>query len=297
VGQKRVTVVDLSQEEKEDQQQKVSQKRAAKAKKVLRVGKGTGRLADKGESIEDVVLAEEKPIEPKTPDKPATLLTEEKEKPEEIIKLEKKPRERSRRYKFARSVVDRTIVYPLDQAIELVKKASISRFDGTISAHLNLKDTGISADVPFPHPTGKQLRVAIATEALLKKIEKKKIDFDILLATPEMMPKITKLAKILGPKGLMPNPKNKTITDNPKTRKKELESGKVHVKSESKAPLMHVTVGKSSLDSKKLEKNIRALIEAVRPKNITKLTLASTMSPGVKVDLSQFEKINNLLPT
>ncbi|MCH7951115.1 50S ribosomal protein L1 [Patescibacteria group bacterium] len=205
-------------------------------------------------------------------------------------KRERKPRVRSRRYKLARSRVDRTKPYPIDEAIELVKKTSIARFDGTISAHLNLNEEKVSADVTFPHSTGKQARVAIATDTLLKKIEEKKIDFDVLLATPDTMKKIVKVAKILGPMGLMPNPKTGTVTDDPKKRKKELESGTTQVKTEGKAPLMHVVIGKTSLDTKKLTENLKALVTAVDTKRIKKLTLASTMSPGVKVELSEFQK-------
>jgi large subunit ribosomal protein L1 len=104
------------------------------------------------------------------------------------------------------------------------------------------------------------------------------------------MKKLNKFAKILGPKGLMPNPKNGTLTDDPKKRKKELESGKTQVKTESKAPLMHVVIGKTSSDSKKLSENLNALVTAVDPKRIKKLTLASTMSPGIKVELSNLQK-------
>lgn len=285
MGQKRVSLVDLSQ--KADQQQKkVSQKTVKKSpKKAMKLPKGSGKLADKGETIEDIILPEEKEKQ---------ALEEITEISQETKASQKKPRLRGRRYKFARSIVDRTITYPLDRAIELLKKTSICRFDGTITAHLNLKETGINKEITFPHSTGKQTIVAIATDATLKKVEKGKIDFDILLATPDQMKNITKVAKILGPKGLMPNPKNKTITEKPEARKKELESGKTQVKTESKNPLMHVTIGKTSHKDKHLIENVTALIKAVESRNIKKLTLASTMSPGVKVSLAEFkQKINN----
>lgn len=276
MGQKRVTVVDLSEEE---QQKKVSQKRAAKTAGKVKGGKRAGRIADKAEPLAEIELE---------PEREEVSKKKTEIKKEEAV--EKAPRERSRRYKFARSMVDRSQTYQLDQAIDLVKKTSIARFDGTISAHFNLTDSGLTVDVPFPHPTGKKTRVAIATDALIKKIEEKKIDFDILLATPEMMKKLTKVAKILGPMGLMPNPKNGTITADPEKRKQELEGGTTQVKTESKAPLMHVVIGKTSGGSKKLSENLQVLIEAVGPKRIKKLTLASTMSPGVKVELGEFQK-------
>jgi large subunit ribosomal protein L1 len=275
MGQKRVTLVDLSEKE---QQKKVSQKRAAKTTgKTVSTGKRAGRIADKAESIEDIKLEAEKP-------------EEKEEKVEKKQVTERRPRVRGRRYKLARSQVDRTKSYPIDQAIDLIKRTSIARFNGTISAHLNLNQEKFTTEVNFPHPTGKQVRVAIASDAVFKKIEAKKIDFDVLLATPDMMKKLTKVAKILGPMGLMPNPKNGTLTDNPKKRKKELESGKTQVKTESKAPLMHIVIGKANQDTKKLSGNLQALIEAVDTKRIKKLTLASTMSPGVKVELSDLQK-------
>lgn len=286
MGQKKVTVIDLSRDE-DDQQTKVSQKTVKKSpKKAAAIAKGSGRLADKGVDIEDVILPEEMDQEK------AQEPTAETPQEEETETKAKKPRVRSRRYKLARSQVDRTITYPLDQAIELLKRTSISRFDGAVTAHLNLTESGFAKEVAFPHSTGKTLKVAVANEDLIKKIEQKKIDFDILLATPEIMPKITKVAKILGPMGLMPNPKNNTITQEPEKRKKELESGKTQIKGESKAPLMHVVIGKTSSSDQHLKENLLALTDAIASKNIKKLTLASTMSPGIKVDLASLEKPN-----
>jgi len=97
-----------------------------------------------------------------------------------------------------------------------------------------MKIQGERVGIQFPHSTGKNIIVAIADEKLLTEVEKGKIKFDVLLATPNMMPKLAKLAKILGPKGLMPNPKQGTLIDNPKDKKKELESGKITIRSDEK---------------------------------------------------------------
>jgi large subunit ribosomal protein L1 len=102
------------------------------------------------------------------------------------------------------------------------------------------------------------------------------------------MPKIAKLAKILGPKGLMPNPKNNTVTPDPEKRAKELASGKTTIKTERKAPLIHALIGKVNQPAKELEANVTALIKGLSILKIKKLTLSATMSPGVKVDLSKF---------
>ncbi|PIR61517.1 MAG: hypothetical protein COY81_00935 [Candidatus Pacebacteria bacterium CG_4_10_14_0_8_um_filter_43_12] len=200
-------------------------------------------------------------------------------------KKAKKEHKRSKKYASVRSLVDKTKLYDAFAAVELVKKLSYSKFVGTVTADVVVKDIGTQVDVAFPHSTGKVLRVVIATDELLKDIEAGKIEFDILLSQPAMVPKLAKFARILGPKGLMPNPKNGTITPNPELRKKELESGKVTFKTEKKQAVMHITLGKASMETKDLVENVHTLIEALGLK-ASKLTLTSTMSPAVKVKLS-----------
>jgi large subunit ribosomal protein L1 len=133
---------------------------------------------------------------------------------------------------------------------------------------------------------GAAKKVAIVTDELLKDIEKGKIEFDILVTSPAFMPKLAKFAKVLGPKGLMPSPKAGTVTPDPEKKAKEFEAGKTVVKAEAKFPLMHVTVGKINQADEELIANIKALLDAVKLKNVTKATLASTMSPGVKLQLN-----------
>jgi large subunit ribosomal protein L1 len=216
-------------------------------------------------------------------------------KVEENVTEGKKPKVstkvRSKRYVASRRLVDRTKTYSVKQTCELVTKTSYSKFPGTVVADLVTKDAKISAEVRFPHSTGKTLRVAVATEDLLKDIEAGKLEFDILVTKPQMMPKLAKFAKVLGPKGLMPNPKNKTIVDDPEKRQKELASGKVTVKTEKKSPLMHVVIGKTDLKAKKLEENLDTLIKAIGGRKILKLVLSATMSPGIKVDLTPYQAI------
>lgn len=196
---------------------------------------------------------------------------------------------RSKTYIAARAKVDRTKTYPLTKAVDLLLKTSYSKFTSTITADATVKDSKLNLETTFPHSTGRQIKVAIASEKLLKDIEKGNIDFDILITKPDLMPQIAKHARILGPKGLMPNPKNKTITDKPDERKKELEKGVVQIKTEKKHPLIHVVVGKTDQLSKEIIANTTHLINAIGPKRLTKLTLSATMSPGIKVDLSEFQ--------
>ncbi len=210
--------------------------------------------------------------------------TQEKTKP---ISLKPK-HERSKKYKAVRSKVDRTKTYDPFSAIELVKKLSYTQFPGTISAHLTLKEQGLTKEIAFPHSTGLERNIEIASDKTLKKIEAGEIDFDVLLAAPDMMSKLTKHAPILGPQGLMPNPKNGTLTPNPKQRKKELESGKRMLKTERKAPLIHVAIGKTDMDTQHLIENLQVLIEAFQNK-LEKVTIAATMSPGIKVSFETEE--------
>lgn len=202
-----------------------------------------------------------------------------------IQQQQKKPTNkkiRSKKYVSKNSQVDKTIKYELSKAVEMVKKLSYTKFDGTVEAHLIVREAGITANVSFPHSTGKSIRAAIFSEALIEELTNGVINFDVLIATASDMPKLTKFAKLLGPKGLMPNPKSGTLTTNPEGKKKELEAGKVNLKTEKKAPLMHVGIGKVSMDSAKLVENAQTLLDALQGK-VLKLTLSATMSPSVKV--------------
>lgn len=195
-------------------------------------------------------------------------------------------RVRGKKYISAKSKLDKTKKYKLDKAIELVKNLSYSKFEGTVEAHLVAKEAGISANISFPHSTGKSVKVAIFSDKLIKEIEANNINFDILIATPSDMAKLTKFARILGPKGLMPNPKSGTLTTNPEGKKKELEAGKVMVKTERKAPLVHIGVGKTNMSVENLADNVTALLDGFKGR-VEKLSLCSTMSPGVKVYLEK----------
>ena len=152
--------------------------------------------------------------------------------------------------------------------------------------NLVTKDTPTRVELTFPFVAGATKRVAIVTDELIKDIEKGKLEFDILVTSPAFMPKLAKYAKVLGPKGLMPSPKAGTVTNDPEKKAKEFAGGKTVVKAEAKFPLMHVTVGKIDQKEEELIANIQALLDGVKLKNVTKATLASTMSPGIKLQLN-----------
>jgi large subunit ribosomal protein L1 len=199
----------------------------------------------------------------------------------------KVPKVRSAKYQSARALIDRTIDYPLDQAVEMVKRVSYSKFPGTITLHVNLKKEMRPTELSLPFSTGKTVRVAIANDELLAALGEGKIDFDVLIATPQMMPKLAKFARVLGPKGLMPNPKNGTVTNDPEAKKSTLATGSITLKNEKKSPLVHVRVGKTTQPNEELVANVAAMIKAIGVFNVTKATIAPSMGPGVKIKVEK----------
>ncbi len=194
-----------------------------------------------------------------------------------------KTKKRSANYKAKMVEIDKNKVYSLPEALELLRKVKMTKFDETVELHINTTEAGINGQVKLPHGSGKEVRIAIASDELLSKIEAGKIDFDILIAEPAMMPKLARVAKVLGPKGLMPNPKNGTISENPEEAMKKFQGGQISFKTESKIPVMHLTVGKMSFGSDMLSENIKTIITAVKKDRITQVILKSTMSPAIKL--------------
>src|SRR3989344_1367996 len=209
--------------------------------------------------------------------------------PEEAKKKTKQKKttksHRSRRYKEMLLEVDRTKTYALTDALSLLPKVKLSKFDETVELHINTISMGISGQMKLPHGTGKATKVAIADDGLISEVERGKVNFDILVATPAMMPKLAKVAKILGPRGLMPNPKAGTITEKPEEVVKKYEGGVNNFRTELKAPIIHLTVGKLSFGEEKLSQNIKSAFDAVKKENIKTAVLKSTMSPGIKLQV------------
>ncbi len=179
--------------------------------------------------------------------------------------------------------VDKNKKYPLPDALALLRKVKIAKFDETVELHINTTEAGISGMVKLPYGTGKEIKVAVADDTLLQEIEKGKINFDILIATPDMMPSLAKVAKILGPRGLMPNPKNGTISQDPASALKKFQGGQISFKTENKIPVIHLSVGKTSFEDEKLKENITTVISTIKKDRIKNATLTSTMSPGIKL--------------
>ncbi len=192
-------------------------------------------------------------------------------------------RVRGKKYKEAKNKFDREKLYVVTEAVKLVKDTSYSKFDGTMELHLIVKKVGTSANVTLPFQAGKQKKVEIADESTVEKLKDGKIDFDILVATAAMMPKLVPFARLLGPKGLMPNPKNGTLVADEK-KAKSFSTGSVLIKTEKEAPLIHTVVGKNSQKDEETIANTEAVLKALGgAKQIIKAYLTSSMSPSVKL--------------
>ncbi len=216
--------------------------------------------------------------------------SEAKSRPESVGIKVGKAKVRSKKYQEVYNLIDHNKKYASDEAIELVKKTSLSKFDGNIEVHIRIlskvgKPEQLRGLLKYPHSTGKSVKVVVLDEKIAAEIEKTgKAEADIYLATPVLMPKIAKLAKILGPKGKMPNPKSGTITENPNKTKKELEDGQVEYKTDSYGNI-HQIIGKVSADKKILEENFRSLLAVVPSDKIVSITCCATMGPGIKVQI------------
>lgn len=271
----KIRVKTLGDEQAEKEQKKDAEKRHEQKKTVKAPGmKGGERVVAVGPTEEELQAVELK------------------EAPEEIKEEKKSKKEtkeqeafRSQKYQSLSTSFDKSKAYSLSEALNLLDKLQRGGFDETVELHINTNTLGISGNVTLPNGTGKKTRVAIASDTLIAEVEKGIINFDILVAEPAMMAKLARVAKILGPRGLMPNPKNGTITSNPEEIVKKYEGGQISFKTEAKSPIMHLTVGKMSFGHEKLTQNIDAMINAVKKSNIVNVTLKSTMSPGIKVNI------------
>ena len=227
---------------------------------------------------------------------------------------------RGKKYVEAAKLVDRTATYSAEEAVALVKKASTAKFDETVEAHIRTGCDGRHAEqqirgaVVLPHGTGKTVRVLVfakgakATEAeaagadfvggeeLIPKIQNEGwFDFDVVVATPDMMGVVGRLGRVLGPKGLMPHPNAGTVTMDVTKAIADIKAGKIEYRLD-KTNIVHVTVGKVSFTEEMLADNFKAIMDAIvkakpsalKGQYIKNITLTSTMGPGVKVDTTKY---------
>jgi len=282
MGKVRKVILGDEAAEKEQKRKADARREGKKAKKAHVAGVGL-------KGGERTVLVEGDELKPEVKE-----LMDKVEKGEEKGTKKKKvagPRQHGKKYQEAAKLVDKTKTYTLKEALKLVKLTSITKFDGTVELHININPLtlgdkkDIRGSVNLPHGTGKQVKVAVADDKLIDEITAGKINFDILVAHPSMMPKLAKVARVLGPKGLMPNPKTGTVTTDIEKRVKELSSGQVNYKSEPDNPIIHMAVGKVSFEEKQLVENIEAVLSALGKNKLTKVTITTTMGPGIKLTL------------
>ena len=283
----KIRVAKLGTDQEKEQKRRADARRQTKKSKKAKV-EGVGLHGG-----ERVAVVEGTEIRPEF--KKLIEEVESGESIEESAKKQKKlkkARIRSKKYTEKASLVDKIKLYTISEAVSLVKQTSFTKFDGTVELHLNLNPQSLGdkkdlrGTVALPHGTGKEVKVAIADDTVLADVEAGKINFDILVAHPSMMPKLAKIARILGPKGLMPNPKNGTVSPDPEKRASELSTGQVNFKTEPDQPIIHMSIGKVSFDDSKLSDNVTAVLAAVGNGKISRATLTSTMGPGIKLSLS-----------
>ena len=227
---------------------------------------------------------------------------------------------RGKKYVEAAKAIERGNLYDVAEAVALVKKTAVAKFDETIEAHIRTGCDGRHADqqirgaVVLPHGTGKQVRVLVfaknakadeakaagaefvGAEELIPKIQNEGwLDFDVVVATPDMMGVVGRLGRVLGPKGLMPNPKAGTVTMDVTKAVKDIKAGKIEYRLD-KTNIIHVPIGKASFSEEQLSDNFRTLIEAImkaRPSTLKgqylkSITITPTMGPGVKLSTAKF---------
>lgn len=228
---------------------------------------------------------------------------------------------KGKKYLEASKKVDKTKLYTVEEAINLVKETTITNFDSSVELALRLNldtkkaDQQLRGALVLPNGTGKTKKVLVIAKGaqaeaakaagadyvgdmdMLEKIEKENwFDFDTMIATPDMMPALGKIGKVLGPKGLMPNPKTGTVTMDTKTAVEEVKKGRVEYRTDSYGNV-HVIIGKVSFDANKLVENLNAFVSlitkskpsVVKGKYILNISISSTMGPGIKIDTNSFD--------
>lgn len=273
--------------------------------KAAKAGKRSAKAQRESEEEEERQAAKEARAEADTEDKPKAS---KRQQPNPL-------KQHGKQYRAAAEQVEKGKQYGLDEALDLAKKTSFAKFDASVELHTRLgvdprqADQMVRASVVLPAGTGKSLRVAViapeaklaeakkagadiaAGEELLADIEKGKLDFDMLVATPDMMAKLGKVAKVLGPRGLMPNPKSGTVTADVAKAVSEAKAGKVEFRIDKQA-IVHQAVGKVSFKEADLKGNVLALVDAIlkaKPSSakgtyVLAMSLTTSMGPGIKLD-------------
>jgi large subunit ribosomal protein L1 len=275
--------------------------------KVAKAGK---RSAKAIKEVEEAQSKEERKAE--------TLTTKEEDKKPAKVPTRTKLERAGKKLSEAAKLIEKDKQYSLKEAIDLATKTSTTKFDSTVELHVNLgvdprqADQNVRDNLVLPNGTGKTVRVAVLAEAddaaaakkvgadiagnedLLKAIEAGKVEFDTLIATPNLMPQLGKYARVLGPKGLMPNPKSGTVTTDVAKAVTQAKAGRVEYRVDSTG-IVHLGIGKVSFGSDKLLANAQAVFASIKSNKpssikgnyVTSITVTTTMGPGIKVLVSE----------
>lgn len=289
MGKIRVSTLGSKDEEALREKQRVKREEKKKREEAAKVHvsgmKGGQRVKSVGAQSDEEIDKMARLAEEVEKDQAEGIKAEEKKE-----KKKKQARTRGKKYQEAVMKVDHGKLYDIKDAINLLREISLTKFNPSIEIHINVIEKGLRGNVGLPHGTGKEVRVVIADSTTIDKIvaevEKGDINFDALVAHPAIMPKLAKIARYLGPKGLMPNPKAGTISPTPEKVAEKLKAGEVVWKTEAEFPIIHQVIGKLSFKNNQIEENYQAFIKSVGPTKIKSITLKSTMSPGIKVQVS-----------
>lgn len=264
-------------------------------------------------SAKGIKEAEEKAAKEERKAHAAEAKAEEADKPKQTAKPARTRLERQgKNFRKAAELIDKTKAYTLTEALELATKTSPVKFDASVELHINLgvdprqADQNIRDNLVLPNGTGKTVKIAVfddakiegadisGVETVTKALEKGELNFDILIATPAQMPKLGKYARLLGPRGLMPNPKSGTVTTDIPKAVSEAKAGRVEYRVDSTG-IVHVACGKVSFGAKKLEDNARAVLQSVKGNKpasvksnyIKAIHIATSMGPSIAVATSE----------
>lgn len=317
MGTTRIKVIDLSSDQKEI---KTSRKHAEKLA-------GVAALKEEKKTKEKKPITEITEDKLKGPSESTTEAPSVLSKPAapSVIKKQSVPTKSApktavkhhhhlgKKYHQAASQIDKNKLYPATEAIELLAKTSFTRFDPTIEIHLNVVDKNVHGKVNFPHSIGPQkpkkylifgdskTKIEASDKQIIwgdektideiaKGLLKPKRDFDQVFSTPKFMPLLAKVAKILGPAGLMPNPKNNTVIENVANEIQKTSETGYEYKTDPNIPIIHTSLGKLSEKSQAIEENLKALITSIGLTKIKKATITTTMGPGIKLDIASISR-------
>jgi large subunit ribosomal protein L1 len=281
-------VTEAAEDAAEQEAEVITEKRSTEATEgVAKAGKRSSKAlkeaAEKEAKEERKASGEATESKSKAPVKPARS------------KLER----RGKQFRKKAELIEAGKAYSVEQAVDLAKKTSHVKFDATVELHINLAvdprhaDQNIRDTLVMPAGTGKTVNVAVASDDLLAKLDKGTIDFDVLIATPDFMPKLGKYARVLGPKGLMPNPKSGTVTTDVDKAVAEAKAGRVEYRVDSTG-IVHLGVGKVSFTPAQLLENVQAVMasikgnkpQSVKGNYIKAVYLTTSMGPSIVVDLA-----------